>query len=584
MLFELNLFTTFTLSHLLIGTCLILALLAVNRLWNLNAELQSWLWTTALAICVLVPFLSLAPATQPGVAATQAAQTSPLQTGTPAPIADKVRTADNAAAVPSAGEAHARALPGRWVKRAATGVYALLSIWLLGAVWRAGALLRSAQRTRWLIKTAIRHSGSRPAAIRCPLLVSDAIDAPMAAGFIKPVILLPEVFTEKFDSGQLAPILLHEWAHIRRRDLWVGALQELVAIVFWWSPLVRLINRRIHVSRELACDLRAARMLGSGKRFAQSLLDCAELMITRRQSVLAMGLFRKKKDLAERINAALKFRNEKKPKWLAIAAACSALAIASLGVAGEYAPRLNLASITDRPAYASGLSRAEGERMMAVVRRGDMQTLREMQSNGLDINTPVLGEGTALIEAVRENNREISEFLIRSGADVNLPALGDGNPMIAAARHNRLELAKLLHQRGADLDAAVPRDGTPLIVAIRSGHQVMVEQLIDWGADVNQSAKWDGSPLIAAAMTGNLEIARQLYQRGADINGVVSTDETPLINAAHHGHFEMVRFLVQNGADVNLGVRADGDEYRTPLNRAGSSQIREYLVAMGAAE
>lgn len=584
MLFELNLFVIFTLSHLLIGSGLVLALLAAMRLWRPGAELQSWLWTTALFISVLVPFASLAPTQlQPAVAATPTVPVASPQPEAAVPAAESPQI-NAPPAVADDGAAYTWALPGRWVKKAATGVYALLSIWLLGAIWRTAALLRSALRTRVLVKTATHYPGEQPLAVSCPLLVSESADTPMAVGLIEPVILLPKIFIEKFDSERLAPIILHEWAHIQRRDLWIGVLQELLAIVFWWSPLVRLIERRIHVSRELACDMRAAQTLGSGKRFAQSLLDCAELMITRRQNVLAMGLFRKKRDLTERINAVLQFRSENKPKLLVVACACFVFAIASLAVAQEYAPRLSLASITGQSVYASGLSRAEGERLIAVVRAGNIRALVEMLHSGLDINTPVLGEGTALIEAVRRNNREIVELLLRSGADVNLPAAGDGNPMIAAARHNRMELAELLHQHGADPDAVVPRDGTPLIAAIRSGHDAMAEQLIDWGADVNRAAKWDGSPLIAAAMTGNLKIARRLYQAGANIDGVVSTDETPLINAAYHGHFEMVRFLVEKGADVNLGVMANGDEYRTPLNRARNPEIREFLIAMGSTE
>lgn len=468
-------------------------------------------------------------------------------------------------------------LSALWVSEASTGLYIFLLIWLLGSAWRLVGVVRSIRRTRRLIRSAVPYRDCGKPLVPCPLFVSASARAPMAAGLLESVILLPKNFVERFDTERLAPIILHEWAHIQRRDLWVGTLQELAAIVFWWSPVMRLINRKIHVSRELACDMRAARALESGKRYAQSLLDCAELMITRRQNLVAMGLFSKKKDLTERINAVLKLKTAKKPKLLAIATACVVFAIASLGAAREYAPRIDLASIK-----GEALSRAEGERLIEVIRRNDLQALTEILNSGLDINTPVPGEGSALIEAVRQGHREIVKLLIGAGADVNQPSPGDGNPMIAAARHNRMALAELLYRRGADLDAVVPRDGTPLIVAIRSGHYAMAEQLIEWGADVNQTAEWDGSPLIAAAMTGNLQIAKRLYQKGADINGVVPTDETPLINASYHGHLEMVRFLVENGADVNLGVLSNGDEFRTPLNRARNAEIREYLVAMGA--
>ncbi|MBB3061526.1 ankyrin repeat domain-containing protein [Microbulbifer rhizosphaerae] len=578
MLFELTLFTTFTLHHLLVGSSLILLLAAATRVLRPSAELQSWLWTTAFAICLLVPFASLVLSAEP-TAAERAAKAVWTNMAVQALPVDNVSAAppETAPRASAAGDKFQWQLPALWVSEASTGLYTFLLIWLLGSAWRLVGVVRSIRRTRRLIRSAVPYRDCGKPLVPCPLLVSASARAPMAAGLLEPVILLPKNFVERFDTERLAPIILHEWAHIQRRDLWVGTLQELAAIVFWWSPVMRLINRKIHISRELACDMRAARALESGKRYAQSLLDCAELMITRRQNLVAMGLFSKKKDLNERINAVLTLKTAKTPKLLTTATACAVFAIASLGAAREYAPRIDLISIK-----GEALSRAEGERLMEVIRRNDLQALTEMLNSGLDINTPVPGEGTALIEAVRHNRREIAELLIDVGADVNLSSAGDGNPMIAAAWHNRMQLAKLFHQRGADLDAVVPRDGTPLIAAIRSGHDALAEQLIEWGADVNQAAERDGSPMIAAAMTGNLEIAKRLYEKGADINGVVPTDETPLINASHHGHLKMVRFLVESGADVNLGVMANDNEFRTPLNRARNAQVREYLVAMGA--
>lgn len=587
MLVELTLLTTFALQHLLIGTCLFLVLALISRVFGISAELQSWLWITAVALCVLVPFASLVQGTGPlSATAEYTGRTEPAVREVTQEGNDSAGASETASARSSTGTALQWKLSGLWLNRMSSWLYGFLLIWLLGGAWRAIHIVRSIRRTRGLVRSATPYNGRGCAidTIRCPILVSESARAPMATGLARPVIILPQILIEQFDTERLAPIILHEWAHIQRRDLWVGAFQELIAIVFWWSPVMRWLKRKIHISRELACDIRAAKVLESGKRYAQSLLDCAELMITREQNALAMGLFRKKKDLTERVNAVLKLKTKKIPKLPLIATACSVFAIASLAAAQGYAPRIDLSSIVSEAEYAYGLSRVEGELMIEAIRGNDFETVNEMLNNGLNINIPVLGEGTALIEAARQNNREMVDLLIGAGADVNLPSRGDGNPMIAAARHNHMELAGLLHQYGADPNAAVQRDGTPLIVAIRSGHDAMAEQLLEWGADVNQSAKWDGSPLIAAAMTGNLEMAQRLYRAGADINGVVATDETPLINASHHGHFEMVRFLLENGADVNLGVKANGDEFRTPLNRARNSEIRGYLIGMGAAK
>ena len=86
------------------------------------------------------------------------------------------------------------------------------------------------------------------------VLHSGLADVPMVVGALKPVILLPGIALTGLSSEQLASVLLHELAHIRRRDLLVNLLQGLVEIVLFYHPAVWWISRRIRVERELCCD------------------------------------------------------------------------------------------------------------------------------------------------------------------------------------------------------------------------------------------------------------------------------------------------------------------------------------------
>jgi ankyrin repeat protein len=81
-----------------------------------------------------------------------------------------------------------------------------------------------------------------------------------------------------------------------------------------------------------------------------------------------------------------------------------------------------------------------------------------MIDQGVDINTPLISDGTALIIAVKNNDHDLVSALIGLGADVNQSALGDGNPLIAAAVTNHLTIAEYLLDKGADIDAIV-KDG-----------------------------------------------------------------------------------------------------------------------------
>lgn len=165
----------------------------------------------------------------------------------------------------------------------------------------------------------------------------------MTAGLIKPVIIIPQALLDDLPKKKIKPLVLHELAHIERLDIWFGMLQEIIAIIFWWSPIVRTLNHRIHLSREIACDIRAAKQLNSSKKYAQSLVDCAKLMLTQQKDILAMGLFSQKKDLNHRVEQVLTSNLLQKPKTLLIATSCVLLSATTIATAQNYAPKINMA-------------------------------------------------------------------------------------------------------------------------------------------------------------------------------------------------------------------------------------------------
>lgn len=159
---------------------------------------------------------------------------------------------------------------------------------------------------------------------------------------------------------------------------------------------------------------------------------------------------------------------------------------------------------------------------------------------------------------------------------------GNARQLVEAAGTGQLDEVSRLLRSGTSIDARVAGDGTALIAAAKAGDQRMITALIRMGADVDQPSRGDGNPLIMAAMAGHQGVVAQLVASGADVNAIVPDDETPLINAAREGHLPIVEYLVEHGADVNLGVRADLGRWRSPLNQAQDSRVRDYLISMGA--
>jgi beta-lactamase regulating signal transducer with metallopeptidase domain len=104
------------------------------------------------------------------------------------------------------------------------------------------------------------------------LVMSDEVEMAFAFGAPAPVIVLPTNAREWSDDCRHS-VLLHELAHLRRRDL-IGRLVAGVACaVHWFNPLIWVAAWQLRLESELACD---EIVLGAGVHpsdYGQHLLD-----------------------------------------------------------------------------------------------------------------------------------------------------------------------------------------------------------------------------------------------------------------------------------------------------------------------
>ena len=164
---------------------------------------------------------------------------------------------------------------------------------MLFALWLAGGLgvlgwngLSHLRFRRWLARwgrpvespellQAYNALGDALGLNRRPkLTVCPGLGAPMLAGLLRPVLLLPE---GRASGRMLHYALLHELTHYRRRDIWLKALMLWVCAVHWFNPLVWLMARAVERDTELACDERAAGRLTAGERaeYGRAILEAA---------------------------------------------------------------------------------------------------------------------------------------------------------------------------------------------------------------------------------------------------------------------------------------------------------------------
>ncbi|WP_167856944.1 M56 family metallopeptidase [Hymenobacter aquaticus] len=109
------------------------------------------------------------------------------------------------------------------------------------------------------------------------LLESALVKAPLVAGHLKPVILLPLGTVMGLSQAQLEAILAHELAHIARRDYLMNILQSMAEILFFYHPAVWFITACLRTERENCCDDEATAICGDPLTLAKALAALAEM-------------------------------------------------------------------------------------------------------------------------------------------------------------------------------------------------------------------------------------------------------------------------------------------------------------------
>ena len=97
------------------------------------------------------------------------------------------------------------------------------------------------------------------------------LEAPAVIGWFRPVVLLPVAALSGLSEDQLAAVISHELAHIRRLDSFVNLFQIAAETLLFYHPAVWWLNKRIRAERENCCDDAALAMCGDAVEYARAL-------------------------------------------------------------------------------------------------------------------------------------------------------------------------------------------------------------------------------------------------------------------------------------------------------------------------
>lgn len=257
---------------------------------------------------------------------------------------------------------------------------------ILAVVWIAGILILAfytvAARLRIgrKIRYSVRLCGN--------VYECDMIRSPFVLGVTAPKIYLPF----RLNAVQQQCILAHERYHIRRKDYLVKSFAYLLAVIYWFQPLVWVAYRLMCIDMEMSCDEKVISgfTVELRKEYSRLLLAFA---VNRRQlsaSPLAFG----EENIMKRINNIIHYK--KTSRWkLAVGAAAIVLTMA--------------ACATDASEDEAPTVQLDMENATAVSENGGADTAVTMSDVTVDHDTDPQHQGGQVPQAIGHREAQWAE-------------------------------------------------------------------------------------------------------------------------------------------------------------------------------
>ncbi len=175
------------------------------------------------------------------------------------------------------------------------------------------------------------------------LVTSSDVYCAAVLGLDAPLIAVAPDAIDRLTDDELDQIVLHEYAHIQRRDDLAIVAQRIISAVAGLHPAVWWLDRALTIDREVACDDWVVTYAGARTRYAQCLVKLASCVTTHRRP-LAPGALVSRSQLSIRVAALLDSRRSVSlvpsrvtflialPSVIALVVACVATPL--VGVAG----------------------------------------------------------------------------------------------------------------------------------------------------------------------------------------------------------------------------------------------------------
>jgi beta-lactamase regulating signal transducer with metallopeptidase domain len=245
--------------------------------------------------------------------------------GTPTVEASLSTTSNRMSAVVTAPVASP--IPAQSSQAASTSIrptilWSLLLLWMIGALAVLILLFIGHMRLRRILKgsrllgnahiTGVVEHCRTLIGVDYPVTLTEnaSVQTPLLIGVIRPVLVLSEGLAARLAEEELRDVILHELAHVKRRDILVSWFMSLVLVVHWFNPVAWIAAARWRAERELACDELVLRILNASRRphYGRTLLKLVEHASCPTSFPAVAGIVENNADLKRRISMIARFR------------------------------------------------------------------------------------------------------------------------------------------------------------------------------------------------------------------------------------------------------------------------------------
>lgn len=167
---------------------------------------------------------------------------------------------------------------------------------------------------------------------RIPLLYSSQVSSPLTLGLFQPKIILPIGINQQLTEKQLSLVLLHELAHIQRRDILWNWITYGITLLHWFNPLIWLASKRMKADMEMACDAKVLAHLSAQDRndYGLTLINLSQLSSKHPNLSHSLGILENHRELKVRLIMMKEFTTMTLKKSLVFGVIFSAFAFAAL--------------------------------------------------------------------------------------------------------------------------------------------------------------------------------------------------------------------------------------------------------------